>query len=146
MTLDVPSPVTMCWASFLVSEVTAQCLLEAPLLGPVSVLFFDCSGPSSMPLLGSWSLVCPPGRHRQALGLALGSQPLETLLSCLWHVPFRWLPGFLAGATSQAWVHGFSCRQTPLLIAMACCHTTWPGCRLRRAPWSLCCLQHPVSH
>ena len=83
LTLDVPSPVAMCWASFLVSEVTAQCLLEAPLPGPVCVLFFDCSRPSSMPLPGLWSLVCPPGWHRQELGLALGSQPLLGLAHAL---------------------------------------------------------------
>ena len=144
--MHVPRPVATCWAACLVFGVAAQCLLEAPLPGRVSVLFFGCSGPSSMPLPGSWSLVCPTGQHRQALGLALGSQPLETLLSCLWHVPFRRLPRFLTGATSQAQVHDLSCRQTPLLIPMACCRTTWPGCRLGRAFWPLCCLQHPVSH
>lgn len=79
---------------------------------------------------GSWSSACPTGQRLQALGLALGSQPLETLLSCRWHMPFGQLPGFFTGATSQARVHDISCRQTPLLIPMACCHTTWPGCRL----------------
>lgn len=146
LTLDAPSPVATCWASFLVFEISVQCLLEAPVPGRVSVLFFGGSRPSSTPLPGSWSSVCPTGQHRQALGLALCSQPLETLLSCRWHMPFGQLPGFFTGATSQAPVHDFSCRQTPLLILMACCHTTWPGCRLGRAFWSLRCLQHPVSH
>ena len=50
LTLDASSPVATCWASFLVFEIATQCLLEAPVPGRVSVLFFGGSGPSSTPL------------------------------------------------------------------------------------------------
>ena len=133
----------------MVFEIAAYSLLEAPFPGRVSLLSSCCSGLSSTP--PPKPPPHTPARGPQAalravitraLGLALGSQPLETLSpgvgTCPSHsfLDLSWVP------PHTRWAHNFPCR--PLSPSEGMLSNDLAGLQTQ-AFWSFHCLPQPLS-